>query len=296
VIELDVHAHLAPIDPQRLASIRGASWDAAAEVLTLDGDRVAMRDLFHPERLLRWMDDHEVGRALVSIPPPLYRQGLSAADAQQWCAYANDGLAKIAQDSNGRLSALMYLPLEHPELALRLAKVYEPARFGGFGAAAGGHAGILLSLPGYRPLWEALDRLQAFLFLHPGHCTDVRLEPFYLENLAGNPMETGVAAAHLVMAGIPASYPGIRFCLAHAGGTFPAICGRLQQGQAAARPGVPLDVEPPLQAARRLYADGIAHHPGALRLARDVFGDDHMFFGSDWPFAMGILEPQAGGA
>ncbi|MNV50173.1 Amidohydrolase [compost metagenome] len=50
-------------------------------------------------------------------------------------------------------------------------------------------------------------------------------------------------------------------------------------------------MEPPLQAARRFYADGIAHHPAGLRLAKEVLGEDKLLFGSDWPFPMGLEKP-----
>ena len=36
-IALDVHAHLAPVLPDRLTSIAGVSWDAEAGALTIDG-------------------------------------------------------------------------------------------------------------------------------------------------------------------------------------------------------------------------------------------------------------------
>jgi aminocarboxymuconate-semialdehyde decarboxylase len=131
----------------------------------------------------------------------------------------------------------------------------------------------------------------SFVFIHPGACRDARLSNFYLENLLGNPVETGVAASHLVMAGVPSKYPGIRFCLAHAGGVFAGIVGRLQKGFDTKRPGVDLGVEQPLQAARRFWVDCIAHHPAQLRLAEEVFGADKVLFGSDWPFPMGLQRP-----
>ena len=124
--------------------------------------------------------------------------------------------------------------------------------------------------------------------MHPAHCEDTRLAAFYLNNLIGNPMETGIAAAHLVMASVPSRYPDIRFCLAHAGGTFASLIGRMQRGLDTSRPGVNLEMEPPLQSARRFYVDCIAHHSGALELAKNVFGSSHVLYGSDWPFPMGL--------
>ena len=296
MIKLDVHTHLAPINAQRLAGIAGVQWLGTEEALLLDGHRVGVKDLFHPERLIAWMDRHAIARALVSIPPPLYRQGLTADAAHAWAGYVNDELLAIAKASHGRLGALFYLPLEHPRLIDGWLADPRHDEFEGFALAAGGHPDIVYSNPVYSALWHWLDSRKAFVFMHPGACADPRLAQFYLENLVGNPYETGVAASHLVAAGVPARHPQIRFCLAHAGGVFPALCGRLQRGVETRRPGLRLDEEVPLQAARRFYADCIAHHPAALRLATEVLGEDRILFGSDWPFPMGITSPGEGTA
>ncbi len=290
MIELDVHAHVVPVSDTRVVSQPGIAWDAAGNSLSVDGERIGLSDLFHPERLLEWMRLHTVRRALISIPPPLYRRQLGHEAALVWALAINDGLAAIASASAGRLGALFHLPLEHPGLCHELVERHA-GQAEGFAVGAGGDAQAMLSDSCFDRLWSALDRRRGFVFIHPSRCCDARLKPFYLENLAGNPYETGIAAAHLVMAGVPARFPDIRFCLAHAGGVFPSICGRLEQGFATRRPGVPQDVEWPRQAARRFYADGIAHDAAALRLAQEVFGEDHIMFGSDWPFPMGIREP-----
>lgn len=291
-IPLDVHAHLAPILPERLATLPGARWLPEAPALELDGHRVGMADLFHPDRLLAWMASNRVQRARVSIPPPLYRQHLDADAALQWARYVNEGLLQACDAHPGRLRALLHLPLEHPDACTRLLDEYAGRGAVGVALAAGGaQQKVLYSDPVLDALWARLDALQAFVFLHPGACADGRLAPFYLENLVGNPVETGVAAAHLVMAGVPARHPRIRFCLAHAGGVFACLCGRLARGVLTRRPGVPTEVEPPLAAARRMSADGIAHHGATLALAREVFGEERVFFGSDWPFPMGVPQP-----
>jgi aminocarboxymuconate-semialdehyde decarboxylase len=290
MIELDVHSHLAPINPSKLAALAGIEWRAPEQALLVDGHRVGIRDLFHPERLLQRMDEHHVRRALVSIPPPLYRQKLAPQEALAWARYVNEEMLAVAGASAGRLGALFYLPLEHPVTFDSLLAQHDGRGFEGVALAAGGHPKIVYSDPRYAALWHWLNERSAFVFIHPGTCADVRLARFYLENLAGNPIETGVAASHLVMAGVPARFPAIRFCLAHAGGIFPTLAGRMQRGFETQRPDLDQAVELPLQAARRFYVDGIAHHPGALTLAREIFGESKVLYGSDWPFPMGLAD------
>lgn len=293
MIDLDVHTHLVPINASRLADLPGVEWKPSEHALVLDGHRVGMRALFEPQRLIDWLDQNDIQRALVSIPPPLYRQHLNEADSLEWVRYVNEELLATCEASGARLSAMMYLPLEHPSLLSGLMQDRSVDRFGGVTIAAGGDPRILYSGDHYVPLWEWLHSREAFVFMHPGGCTDPRLSKFYFENLVGNPYETGVAASHLVFAGVPQRFPGIRFCLAHAGGFFTGLVGRLQKGFDTARPGVDLSVEPPLQAARRFYADCISHHPSGLRMAKDILGEDKIVFGSDWPFPMGLEKAEA---
>jgi aminocarboxymuconate-semialdehyde decarboxylase len=289
---LDVHAHLVPVNEAATGHIAGVEWLAEKGVLSIDGHTLGMSDLFHPERLLGWMDEHHVARALISVPPPAYRQQLEVGEAQHWAQYLNEGLLTIAARYSDRFGALLHLPMEQLAVATDLA-IAAPREAAGFAVAAGGAATIDFADSACEPLWREMNRRGSFVFIHPGQCCDGRLATFYLENLLGNPYETTVAASRLVMAGVPERYPNIRFCLAHAGGFFPAACGRLERGVETRRPGIPTGIERPLAAARRLRADCIAHQPAGLNLARSLFGDDHIMFGSDWPFPMGLPQPGA---
>lgn len=292
-IALDVHAHLAPILPDRLAALAGVRWEPEGPRLVLDGHAVGLAPLFRPEALRTWMDRHGVRKAWISIPPPLYRAHLEPNAARLWAAYVNDGLVATAGAAPDRFEPLLHLPAEHPELADEIARDWIAQGHARFAMAAGAGPALALSDARYDPLWQALDAAAAFLFLHPGESCDPRLDPYYLHNLFGNPTETGLAAAHLVLSGILARHPRLQVCLAHAGGTAPAVAGRLERGHATARPGVETAVESPKRAFRRLSVDCIAHDPAALALAAEVCGADNVLFGSDWPFPMGLPEPHA---
>lgn len=291
-IRLDVHAHLAPVDEDALSSIDGVTFDADAGAMIVDGHRVGMKPLFRPERLLEWMDGNAVETAWVSAPPPLYRQHLRGGEAERWTRYVNRGLSRIADASGGRLGALLHLPTQDPELACRLAAELIGAGHRRFAMPAGTGDDRGLSEASFEPLWRLLHEAGSFVFLHPGECADGRLKAFYLSNLVGNPYESTVAIAHLVFGGVLDRYPGITFCFAHGGGLTPTVAGRLQRGFDTDRPGVDTSVTAPREALRRIHVDCICHDEAALALAEEVFGPEQVVFGSDWPFPMGVIEPE----
>lgn len=289
-IALDIHTHQIPLPADALDGLPGVSWDEGARCLTLDQTRIGLAPLFSPRTLIAWLDTQGIGQAWVSVPPLAYRQHLPVEAAATWIDALNGALLVLTAAFAPRLRPMLHLPIEHPALAARLAAsaIAEGHRL--FGAAAGG-PGVLLSDPVYEPLWQTLAAPGCFLFLHPQETPDPRVAHFYLRNLFGNPVETGMAAAHLVLSGVPARHPGLIFGLAHAGGVTAGLGGRWQRGLDTARPGIDQLIEPPLAALRRIWVDAIAHHPAALQQAAAIHGTDHVIFGSDWPFPMGLPDP-----
>jgi aminocarboxymuconate-semialdehyde decarboxylase len=291
-IALDVHAHLAPVLPDRLGTIAGVEWNEDAGALTIDGYTLAAKSVYRPEALLAWMDEHRVDRAWISIPPPLYRLGLDEAAMRTWTHYANEGLDRLAAKRPDRLAPLYHLPVTHPALAAEV--VTERAKTGKarFAMPAGSQDHkVILSDLSYAALWTALNAARAFLFLHPCKGCDPRYEPFYLHNLLGSPMETALAAAHLAMSGVLERHPDMTICLAHGGGAAAAVAGRLERGQITGRPGADTGAERPRVAFKRFCVDCIAHDADALRLAAAMHGQERVLFGSDWPFSMGLPDP-----
>ena len=291
-IALDVHAHLAPVLKDRLAGVAGVNWNDADGTMTIDGYTLAAKSVYRPEALVGWMDEHRVERAWVSIPPPLYRLSLDAPATRAWVLYVNDGLDALAARFPDRLSPLYHLPVTEPALAAEIvvarARTSRP-RFA-MPAGAQDHE-VILSDAAFAPLWSALDAASAFLFLHPCRGCDPRYEPFYLHNLLGSPVETALAAAHLAMSGILERHARMTVCLAHAGGAAAAVAGRLERGQVTGRPGADTGAEKPRLAFKRFCVDCIAHDADALELAAAMHGRNHVLFGSDWPFSMGLPDP-----
>lgn len=288
----DIHVHLAPLlDPTVVSSLTGVSVDLNDRI-HIDGREVGPPKLYDVAALKAYLSEAQLHQAVVSLPPPFYRQHQTLVEARSWVRAVNDGiLARIGEDP--ALRALAYLPLEHPEFAVEeYERTRREGRFVGVTAPAGGR-----SRPGtdpqLTPLWEALDADGAALLLHPGTSPDPRLEPYYLSNLLGNPSETTVSVAHLAFGGVLTRYRRMKIVLVHCGGTLPAVVGRWQRGVETQRPGLSEVAESPRASIRRLYVDCLAHDPAVVDLAVGIFGEGHILLGSDWPFPMGTDDPLA---
>jgi len=285
----DLHTHLAPV-PDALDAPGVERTDEGA--LRVDGHPVGPPDLYRPDGLVEYLDGVGLDTAVVSVPPPFFRQYLSAEEAAAWVRAVTGGLLAATAGSD-RLVPLAYLPLEHPEAALaEYLRVRDDDRFAGVAGSAGGHS-ISLADARLEPLWAALAADDRLLMLHPGEAPDGRLHEYYLANLLGNPTETGVAAAQLVFGGVLARHPRLRVLLVHCGGVVSAVSGRWQRGADTSRPGVSTAIESPAKAVRRFHVDCLAHDPAVVDLAVSVFGEERMVLGSDWPFPMGAPDPIA---
>jgi aminocarboxymuconate-semialdehyde decarboxylase len=113
---------------------------------------------------------------------------------------------------------------------------------------------------------------------------------YYLRNLLGNPYDTGIAAASLVFGGVMDSFPKLEVMLPHAGGTFPALIGRLDQGTRVRAENKHMK-QVPSTYLRRFHYDTVGHNGAiVMNLVRQV-GADRVVLGSDYTFDMGYDRP-----
>jgi aminocarboxymuconate-semialdehyde decarboxylase len=142
----------------------------------------------------------------------------------------------------------------------------------------------------FADFWAAAEETGALVFVHPSTRGFTGPHDHYLWNTVGNPLETTITAAHLVMSGVLERHPAARILLAHAGGTVLFLRGRLRHSErhiAAAR-GVSVE-----ESLRRLHYDTITHDPAVLRAVVDFAGPEQVLAGSDHPFDMGDPDPAA---
>jgi aminocarboxymuconate-semialdehyde decarboxylase len=215
-----------------------------------------------------------------------------AADATLICRVQNESLALAAQHSNGRVFGLGAVPLQDArQAAAELAYLMALPGMRGVEVPAS-VAGSYLGADRFRPFWEAAAGTGAVVFVHPT-TTGLgvpALDGHYLWNSVGNPLETTIAAAELVVSGVLERHPDIQVLLAHGGGALPALRGRLRRAFAV-RPEARCGGTDPDALLRRLYFDSLTHDRALLADLIAYAGSEHVLLGSDRPFDMGSDQP-----
>ena len=156
----------------------------------------------------------------------------------------------------------------------------------------GPFAGVEISA-GTQPdeaFWAAAEETQALVFIHPSTRGFAGPSDGYLWNTVGNPVETTVAAAHMVVTGVLERHPRQKILLAHGGGALPWLRGRLRHASERIPAAGGVDVEASL---RRLHYDTVTHDPAVLRGLVEFVGPEHVLAGSDHPFDMADPDPAA---
>jgi len=239
--------------------------------------RSAVREFVDLERILQEQD--RAGVDMVVLCPWVTLLGREPARQ-------NEALAAMVGE---RVAALGTILLEHPD---GLVELMGDGRLAGVEVAAS-YDGDYLGAERFEDFWAAAEETRALIFIHPttrGFDQPV-FDDFYLWNAVGNPLETTVTAAHMVMAGVLERHPRLRVLLAHGGGALPALRGRLRhahsfQPQARSRLG-----ESPDDSLSRFYFDTVTHDESLLRELVALAGADRVLCGSDYPFDMGVERP-----
>jgi aminocarboxymuconate-semialdehyde decarboxylase len=203
----------------------------------------------------------------------------------------NDSLVKAHRQYPRRFVGLAMLPMQDPRLAMeeldRIGKV--PAIRGVYMAT---HVnGKNLDEKEFFPVYARCEELGLNIFLHPVNPLGAeRMRSYYLRNFLGNPYDTGVAASALMFGGVMDAFPRLEVILPHAGGTYPALIGRMDHGTTV-RPETRHMTKAPSMYLRRFHYDTISHHPQLMVYIARLVGADRVVLGSDHPADMSLTSP-----
>jgi len=295
---IDTHAHI--IVPEILREATPAEewrprvvWENNRQFIEYGPKRIgsATREFVHIEKILGEMTKSGVDAVLLCPWVSLVRYEATPQESLAACQVQNDALAGLVKKYPKRIAALGMIPLQDVPLAIK--ELERLMKSGLSGVEIGTHVnGVYPGDARFRPFWEACDSLGAFVFIHPVEGGGrAELRDYYMWNVIGNPLETTVAAGHLILSGVMDAYPRLKILLAHGGGTLPYLHGRLDRGFKQ-RPEINKVIsKTPTEYLKQFYFDTITHDPVVLRGLVDFVGADHVLLGSDYPFDMGNENP-----
>jgi len=301
---IDIHHHIIPA--RLLDAARADRGPGGMRVIREAGDewlvhpegyRYPITPDFHdPAARLASMAGLGIDAAVVSVSPTIYGHSLPVDAAAGYAAEVNDAIADHVAAAPDQLIGLATLPMQDPDAA---ARELERA-VGQLGLRGASIAPVVGETPLDDPAMESVlataEALDVPLLLHPFY---VGLRPglpdFYLTNLIGNPLETTIAVARLILSGTLDRHPRSRLVLVHGGGVVPYLVGRLDHGWEV-RPESGGSTATPSSYLRRFVFDTVTHEPQALAYLIGLVGADRVAYGTDLPFDMmdGSLDAQLG--
>lgn len=290
--KVDVHAHIYSPDYLRqlddaLAGESGSLADATKEVIQR---KIRVNPaMCQVEPRLGLMDQLEVDCQVLSLSVPQAYEG--GSDVRRSLARtSNDYFAELVAKHPRRFLAFASLPLPDVDASLaELARCVD--ELGMVGVCFGSHVnGQRLDDPQFAPVFDEIDRLGLVVFLHPmtPECSAM-LGDFNLGPTLGYIFDTGVTVYRMMFAGMLETYRRMRLVVPHLGGMLPYLVGRIEATYRTHPAGKKLQ-RTPAEYMSELYYDSVSNHPPALRLAADVFGTEHLLFGTDYPFGVNDIE------
>lgn len=301
---IDVHAHIFPQSGIR-AWREGRDWFGATVEKGETGPATIRSGKYEAKygRTEFWipyreriphLDRKGIDVQVLSLNPQLIRDHLEPKSTIDFCRSVNDELAEAVAESPDRFEALAILPLQDTDASVReLDRAINELGLKGFIVAA--HVdGRRWDDAGLFPVLEEAERTGAFILLHPfnNRVADSGLMPgYHLINLIGNPMETTVAAATIILGGVFDRLPDVRICLAHAGGYLPFAAGRFDHAYRERDDVSAKAKRLPSDYLRNFYYDCISHSDPGLEFVVRTVGADRVVVGTDFPADMGLDRP-----
>ena len=301
-LKIDLHCHYA--NPQVLEKMAGRNpgqYDPSvkfANDFTRETNLKQMKErapkLSSIEVRLKDMDRMGIDIQAISPAPHQTYYWTDPGQGQELARMVNERIAQICGEWPDRFVGLGSVPLQDASLAVSELE----------------HAVKKLGLRGVEinpsvngmDLTDAkldLDRffakaqeLDVVIFLHPvGFTQGERLMDHYFNNVIGNPLETTVAASHLIFDGVMDRYPKLKVVLPHGGGYLAHYWARMDHAWSA-RPDTKGRIKKkPSTYLERFHFDTITFDRAMLKNLVERYGADHVVLGTDYPYDMAMFDP-----
>ena len=301
-LRVDIHCHYLNTDvAASVAHLNPAQYEPSvqfANALTREVNVKQIKDrmpmLSSIERRLKDMDRMGVDIQAISPAPNQTYYWTDPGQGAGLARKVNERIAEICGKWPDRFVGLGSVPLQDADLAVS-ELIFCIRKLGMRGVEINPSVNGLeltdrkLNLEKF---FAKAEELGAVVFLHPiGFTQGDRLVDHYFNNVIGNPLETTVAAHHLIFDGMMDRHPKLKVVLPHGGGYITHYWARMDHGWRA-RPDCRTAIrKKPSSYLEKFYFDTITFDPGMLRQMVERFGADHVLLGTDYPYDMGVDDP-----
>jgi aminocarboxymuconate-semialdehyde decarboxylase len=288
---VDVHIHYLPG-----ALIRAYQARSTPPLIESDGSSLVLRygsgyaeridaESTDPAMLIRTLDQSGIDIAVLSINQPGVL-GLAPDDACATARAANDELADLVEGSGGRLAGLATLPWQcPPEAGEELTRAVGLGLKGAM--VCSNVSGRSLDEDGFEEVFATGAALDVPFLLHPTVPLSIEtLGDYGLTCSVGFLFDTTTAILRLLLSGLLDRLPDLKIIVAHSGSLLPQLAGRLdlEQERGAIVSTVKKRGLLSWDYLGLLYTDSVAGSVLPLTAALELFGPEHVMFGTDFPF------------
>ena len=209
----------------------------------------------------------------------------------------NDTMARLMEDSKGRLLAAASVPLVNFEQGGR-QEMERAVKMLGLKAVSivTNLRGKPPDLPEFEPFWAEAVRMDIPVYIHPtnpvGKIDRSYEAQYYLMLTLGWPFETALILSRLVFSGVIERYPSLKILNHHlGGGMIPFFIGRFNETYVPERQEALIGrvlPEPLINYFSRFFYDTVVgESAAAIKCAYDVFGAEQLTFATDMPWGPG---------
>lgn len=300
-MNIDLHSHFFPIE----ALQNPGRFENHAPKLVLENGKLSVTSqigfrpglgagAYDPLARIKALDEMKIDMQAISPSPILLFYWEDAAVAAHFSRKQNEAIQTVVRTHPDRFIGFGSVPLQSVTESIAIAE--EAKSMGLKGLEIGNAVGDKpLDDPSFEPFFEAAQKLDLLLFVHPlegGLDADDPLSPI-LGNVLQFTFRTTLMVERMMIKGMFEKYPILRLCLSHGGGLLAFNIWRLDHSYGLRPELKKVMARKPSEYLRQLYFDTIVHSVAALQYLVHVVGADRVVIGTDYPMAMGEFDSVA---